>query len=138
MLIKFSRLRCNREKPCQNCSVRDERASCKYESSKSGTSSSHPAAKQGDAMQQRIDHLEGLVKKLITQHQLNPPNEVAEIRSSGQKAMSDTSDSAGSPSKTVIDGVHSVYKGAEDWYDVLQEVCETPHFPDPWPYIYYV
>ncbi|OKL63564.1 hypothetical protein UA08_01696 [Talaromyces atroroseus] len=114
------KLRCNRERPCQNCLVRDERASCKYKSSKNGTTPLNP--KQGDAMQQRIDHLEGLVKRLITQHQQVPLDGVAEPAILAKNSMSDASDSTSSPSKTVIDGVHSVYKGTDDWYDILQEI----------------
>jgi hypothetical protein len=75
-------------------------------------------------MQQRIDHLEGLVKKLIAQHQKIPVNDVVEHATPARDPVSDASDSARSPGKTVVDGVHSVYKGADDWYDILQEVSQ--------------
>lgn len=73
-------------------------------------------------MQNRIDQLEDLVKRLIAHQQQNQSQEAVESASWAKDAVSDASDSASSPGKTVIDGVHSVYKGADDWYDVLQEV----------------
>lgn len=80
-------------------------------------------------MQQRINHLEGLVKKLIDSQHKELPLESHEAHSphpkSGYPAIdlaSDTSDVA----HTVIDSTHSVYRGAEDWYDVLQEVISPP------------
>lgn len=124
------RLKCNREKPCQNCTARDEWAACKYKGSRNGAA---PIAhqEQEDPMKQRIDHLESLVKRLITQHHEVPPPPESVIHSRdslevGTKALvtpvpSDASDVA-CASTTVIDGVHSVYKGADDWYEVLQEV----------------
>jgi hypothetical protein len=39
---------------------------------------------------------------------------------------SDASDVASGTSTTVIDGGYSVYKGEDDWYDVLQEVSRFP------------
>jgi hypothetical protein len=76
-------------------------------------------------MQQRIHHLEDLVKNLIAQHQ-EVPSTTGGIESgpSIKDSVSNTSESTHSPGKTVIDGGHSVYKGAEDWYDVLQEVSD--------------
>jgi hypothetical protein len=81
-------------------------------------------------MQQRIDHLEGLVKRLMAQRQDIPPNNVVCSQDSPKPGTgfvmtavaSDASDVACSAGTTVIDGVHSVYKGVDDWYDVLQEV----------------
>uniref|UniRef100_A0A093VCW8 Putative transcriptional regulatory protein n=1 Tax=Talaromyces marneffei PM1 TaxID=1077442 RepID=A0A093VCW8_TALMA len=125
LLTKLFRLRCNRERPCSNCTVRDERASCKYESPKNGSAMNpqHHASKQRGSMQQRINHLEDLVKNLIAQNQKLPITpEGVETGPSFKDSISDASDSTHSPGKTVIDGGHSVYKGAEDWYDVLQEI----------------
>lgn len=79
-------------------------------------------------MQQQIDHLESLVKKLIAQHQQDPLSKTTETKLSIKNAISDGSDSTRSPGKTVIDAEQSVYKGAEDWYDVLQEVCNLSFF----------
>lgn len=81
-------------------------------------------------MQQRIDHLEYLIKRLIAQRQELPPNNVVcsqdgpkpENRFTTPTVTSDASDLARSAGTTVTDGVHSVYKGADGWYDVLQEV----------------
>ncbi|KAI9730023.1 MAG: hypothetical protein M1818_008292 [Claussenomyces sp. TS43310] len=84
----------------------------------------------GDLMQQRIDHLEGLVKRLIAQRQEIPPKRAVCSQDSPETrtgcemtgVASDASDVECSAGTTVIDGVHSVYKGADDWYDVLQEI----------------
>lgn len=130
LLTKLFRLRCNRERPCSNCTVREERASCKYESPKNGPATSqHHGTKQGNTMQQRINHLEDLVKNLIAQNQNAPITpEAVETGPSFKDSVSDASESTHSPGKTVIDGGHSVYKGAEDWYDVLQEVSDHSSF----------
>lgn len=84
-------------------------------------------------MRQRIDNLEGLVKKLIAERQ-QPPSLVADAaptpalegsRPEEDLSLSDVSsklqDVAGA-GKTVMDGIHSVYVGGDDWYAVLQEV----------------
>lgn len=83
-------------------------------------------------MQRRIDHLEGLVKRLISQRQDGLPNNVIntqDTRQPGSEGVmspvaSNPSDvvSIAGTSTTVIDGVQSVYKVADDWHDVLQEV----------------
>ena len=125
-----ARLKCNREIPCQNCTARNERTTCKYKGSKNGTTPIAHQDEHRDEMQQRIDHLEGLVKRLIAQRQEIPPNNVVRSRDSPKPGTgvvmtgvaSDASDMACSAGKMVINGVHSVYRGADDWYDVLQEV----------------
>lgn len=81
-------------------------------------------------MQQRIDHLESLVKRLIAQKQEIPANIIPISHDSG--AGFKTTPGASNVSKkvtlessahtAVVDGVHSVYKATDDWYDVLQEV----------------
>jgi hypothetical protein len=84
----------------------------------------------GDPMQQRIDQLESLVKRLIAQSQEIPPNNMVcnqESPNPGTRFVTpavapDASDVASGAGITVIDGVYSVYKGEDDWYDVLQEV----------------
>lgn len=83
-----------------------------------------------DPMQQRIDHLEDLVKRLMAQRQEPPPTSVGSSQNCptsapglGMTAVeSDASDVAFGAGTTVIDGVYSVYKSADDWHTVLQEV----------------
>ncbi len=95
-------------------------------------------------MRQRIDHLEGLVKRLIAQRQEIPPNDVVCSQDSPKPGTgfvmttvaSDASDVACSAGTTVIDGVHSVYKGADDWSDVLQEVGRFPLSPPPFFFLF--
>lgn len=127
-----TRLKCNREKPCQNCTARDEQTTCRYKGNKNGTTPLSQQNEHGDPMQQRIDHLEGLVKRLIAQHQKIPPNDVVHSQDSPKPGTgfvmtaeaSDGPDVAYSAGTTVIDGVYSMYKGADDWDDVLQEVSQ--------------
>lgn len=74
-------------------------------------------------MQQRINHLEDLVRNLIAQNKNAPITpEGVETGASFTDSVFDASESIHSPGKTMIDDGHSVYKGAEDWYDILQEV----------------
>jgi hypothetical protein len=80
-------------------------------------------------MQRRIDHLESLVKRLIAQNQDLPLNNVICNRDSPESgigtvvtaAAEDALGVVSSAGTTVIDGIHSVYKGVGDWDDVLQE-----------------
>jgi hypothetical protein len=125
-----ARLKCNRDKPCQNCTARNEQTTCKYKYSKNGATTIPHQDEHGDPMQQRIDQLEGLVKRLVAQRQEFAPNNEVYSQDSPKPGTgfvmttvaSDASDVASSAGTTVIDGIHSVYKGADDWYDVLQEV----------------
>lgn len=77
-------------------------------------------------MRQRIDHLEGLVKRLIAER-LNPSpprNNMTDANETSKAAAVPASDvlQVAGPSKTVTDGVRSMYQNANDWQAVLQEV----------------
>jgi hypothetical protein len=86
-----------------------------------------------DPMQQRIDHLEGLVKRLLAQQEDVPPNNLVCHQDSPKPGVgfevpavaSDASDVAYSAGTTVIDGARSVYKGSDNWHDVLHEVSPS-------------
>jgi hypothetical protein len=85
-------------------------------------------------MQQRINHLEGLVKKLIDTQRKDSPvggsdagNPHPRSKHASLDVASDASDVGHSTGTTVIDSTHSVYRGADDWFDVLQEVI-SPFF----------
>ncbi|KAL2867361.1 Zn(II)2Cys6 transcription factor [Aspergillus lucknowensis] len=123
------KLKCNREKPCQNCIVRGEQTTCAYKSSTHGTPASCRQDKHVDPMRQRIDHLEDLVKGLIAQRQ-TPPDTIS------SQGLSELRSESASPSNlvlagtTLIDGAHSVYKATDDWQDVLQEVNELKRLWD--------
>ncbi|GAB1319362.1 Pyrrolocin cluster transcription factor fsdR [Madurella fahalii] len=100
------KLKCNREKPCQNCTARNSQANCQFQGP-----NHRPPSTTGDVlMRQRIDRLEGLVKQLAER----------QVRSSAL-ASNGTSREAG-PGKTVMDGVHSVYLAGEDLDAVLDEI----------------
>ncbi|KAI1379214.1 hypothetical protein F4677DRAFT_410932 [Hypoxylon crocopeplum] len=127
------KLKCNREKPCQNCTTRNEEAACEFRGPKNGSLPAAHRDANGDGMRQRIEHLEDLVKKLITERQQVPSpgvNVVHTPDSSKHKpepapfvVAPDSRDMAGT-GKTVMDGIHSVYLGGDDWYAVLQEINE--------------
>jgi len=106
-----SRLKCNREKPCQNCVTRNQQGGCHFQGP-----ASHgpplPAANAACIMRQRIDRLEALVKRLVAD-------------SSSQSSVSSpeiAADRRVGAGKTVMDGNHSVYVGDGDWRVVLEEV----------------
>lgn len=84
-------------------------------------------------MRQRIDHLEDLVKGLISEQQqtknlengavITPQSPEVDTHTDQSSTSDDGRDTAGA-GKTVIDGNHSVYLGDNDWYTVLQEIKE--------------
>jgi hypothetical protein len=90
------------------------------------------------AMQQRINRLEGLVKTLMTQSQQVLPQSESDNQNdhaiwkrdgANSKAMAD--DHSALPSRigiTVMNEGLSVYKAANDWSDVLEEVSFEFHF----------
>ncbi|KAJ9142435.1 hypothetical protein NKR23_g7269 [Pleurostoma richardsiae] len=119
------KLKCNREQPCQNCMTRGEQATCKFRGPKNGVTPITLADTNGDAMRQRIDHLEDLVKRLIAERrEISSPSEhvVYTPESSNSKAElhqtvveSDAPDAAGAM-ETMMDGIHSVYLGGDDCF----------------------
>ncbi|KAJ8119753.1 hypothetical protein ONZ43_g3369 [Nemania bipapillata] len=130
------KLKCNREKPCQNCAARGEHAACKF---RGPVNNAAPAATMnGDATRQRLDHLEELVKKLIAERPQNllPQSNyetgicTPDTSRTSQAGSSAALDDIGHDSphdvtgKTVMDGVHSVYIDGDDWSVVLQEINE--------------
>jgi hypothetical protein len=75
-------------------------------------------------MQRRIEHLEDLVKRLIAQGQISQPTNVANQHSLVSWNDTPRGASVADTGSTVINGVHSVYKVADDWHNVLEEVCQ--------------
>lgn len=131
MLTGEFRLRCNREKPCQNCIARDEKGACKFRGPKNETVPAAHREANGETVRQRIDHLENLVKNLLAERQqtssvsmhmaYTPESPGTQAGLAVSPAVSDAQDVAGA-GKLVMDGTHSVYRGGDDWYAVLQEV----------------
>ncbi|KAL4973034.1 hypothetical protein BDW66DRAFT_154184 [Aspergillus desertorum] len=74
-------------------------------------------------MRERIDHLEDMVKRLISTNQNVPPTVTPSPDSSLRPHRVDTSIST-CVGRTIMDGEHSVYKPTTDWHDVLQEINE--------------
>lgn len=103
-------------------------------------------------MRHRIDNLEDLVKRLIAERQQvsSPGKNLVYTPESPQPESALTTSSAvvsdaqvvAGVGETVIDGMHSVYLGGDDWYNVLQEVVHylsSPSLtliqPGPYPFI---
>jgi hypothetical protein len=84
-------------------------------------------------LQQRIDSLENLVKNLMAQSQKGFPGETENDSPNDTASNLDTAGTVGDPANlpcsagtTMIDGSsRSIYKAANDWSDVLQEVRNT-------------
>lgn len=139
--LTISRLKCNREQPCQNCTVRDNPKGCLYLGSEGGPASSLKPI-QVEGMQSRIDRLEQLVTSLVAQG--HDPNGTAgsHVNSGSPEASSSDHSSAfrapSAPERHTppyeeiehgigvmkVDGNASMYKSTTHWYDVLQEVCK--------------
>ncbi|KFA67837.1 hypothetical protein S40285_08750 [Stachybotrys chlorohalonatus IBT 40285] len=124
---------CNREKPCYNCSTRLEQDACTFRGHKTGAApAAHRREANGEAMGQRIDQLEQLVKRLISERQTVPPTGICDLdylsaeTTKSQVMSPEASDADASPGAgmTIMEGDHSVYHGADDWYVVLQEINE--------------
>ncbi|KFA73496.1 hypothetical protein S40288_05782 [Stachybotrys chartarum IBT 40288] len=106
---------------------------CTFRGHKTGAA---PAANRreanGEAMGQRIDQLEQLVKSLISERQTVPPTGVSDLdylstevtQSRVMSPLASDVDASPGAGKTIMEGDHSVYHGADDWYVVLQEVNE--------------
>ncbi|OJJ45233.1 hypothetical protein ASPZODRAFT_69864 [Penicilliopsis zonata CBS 506.65] len=107
------KLKCNREKPCQNCTARNEQTNCRF---KGQASKSALAGHTNGDLRARIEHLEGLVRRLAEQQ---PQNSITTPESQDDNEEDQSSPSAG---MTVVDGLHSVYRAGDDWDDVLHEV----------------
>lgn len=142
------KLKCNREQPCQNCSVRDNRKGCIYLGPEGGPASNStlkPA--QAEGMQSRIDRLEALVTALVAQGQDPSGNATSYANSGSSEVSSSELDSSAfrapsAPERHTppydeiehgvgvmkVDGKASMYKGTTHWYDVLQELNEIKSF----------
>jgi hypothetical protein len=80
-------------------------------------------------MQQRINRLESLVKTLVAQGQLKSSFEdiilldnMVERKDDPKTGTNDISTALSTAGTIVVNGGHSVYKAANEWSDVLQEV----------------
>jgi hypothetical protein len=83
--LRIDRLKCDRVKPCLNCTKRGQPESCEYV--KHNCPGPHPAAQHGIAsVQERVQQLEGMVKAL-----LNGQTTVARGLSSLEKPSSSAS-----------------------------------------------
>ncbi|KAK3309480.1 fungal-specific transcription factor domain-containing protein [Chaetomium strumarium] len=126
---RIRKLKCNREEPCQNCTARHEQALCKFRGQKNGANGARQAAAAANGLRHRINHLEDLVKRLIEerQHVLPPGSMTVHTPETPERSTASTSSAGAGTGKTVIDGVHSVYLGGDDWQIVLEEIKELKH-----------
>ncbi|KAJ0115490.1 hypothetical protein J7T55_012770 [Diaporthe amygdali] len=78
-------------------------------------------------MRQRLDHLEALVKRLISERQqASSLRKNSADRTEDFKAEAEPSDAheVAGDGKTVVDGIRSMYLSGDDWHIVLQEINE--------------
>jgi hypothetical protein len=131
------RLKCNREKPCQNCITRNEQRTCNFRGVSNGSGNKVLPHLPADDMQQRIDHLENLVKTLMVQIQeglgmksSHPiDDDVARLDAFTSKELENGLNTESSFSdRTVVNKDHSIYKNPNDWSAVLKEVHHLPSF----------
>ncbi|KAL4940975.1 hypothetical protein BDV06DRAFT_213049 [Aspergillus oleicola] len=113
------RLKCNREKPCQNCSARGE--TCYFKGSTNGGTATQTRDRTGETMRQRIDHLEDMVKKLIEQHPTMPsPNE-----SQGSVSSGKLDSGSGRLGTTIVNELKEVWKDVEDEADAMPALSNS-------------
>ncbi|KAK3898574.1 hypothetical protein C8A05DRAFT_37845, partial [Staphylotrichum tortipilum] len=117
------KLKCNRELPCQNCTARDGQAACKFRKHEAIVEAAvhNRTNGTGDAMRDRIDHLEDMVAALIAareqghspwKHQLATP----------ESPRSETEPSQ--PRTAQVNGAHTLHLAADDWRSILDEIRE--------------
>ncbi|PSR79898.1 hypothetical protein BD289DRAFT_374918 [Coniella lustricola] len=135
------KLKCNREWPCQNCTARDEQAACKFRGptvgradrpSDGNTVATVPVSRvdaimhHNNFLRQRIEHLEEVLRRLVAE--LTPQTSPKPDPVLAKPQVSDDTSgagAAGATGKTVMEGIHSVYVGGDDWSLVLQEINEV-------------
>ena len=120
------RLKCDRVNPCQNCVARSQEDACYFRGNKD-----HPARRpqaDGAATQERIEHLERLVKHLLSERA--PPTALPVSSNSGEEPLQIIASHESLPpdshfttatGKTLVEDPISVFRG-NDWRLVLQEV----------------
>jgi hypothetical protein len=126
-LTGIDRLKCNRELPCHNCTVRSESASCRYNTGNAAVGAKRNPGIEAD-LQRRVNRLENLVTSLAAGER---PQNISDTGDSNDKA--DAREEAGEGGgKMKTSGVmsinaeqQSVYKGSTHWKDVLDEVGIT-------------
>jgi hypothetical protein len=127
-----NRLKCNREQPCQNCITRNEQSTCIFRNFGNALGNGILPHSPADGMQQRIDRLESLVKKLMVQKKegqsLKTCNSIddgvarLDVFNSGKGLEDAPNTGNGSSDRMVMNGDHSIYKNPNDWSAVLKEV----------------
>jgi len=126
VLTDGDRLKCNRELPCQNCTARNGQAACRFRKHETAI---EPATHKGtngagDAMRERIEHLEDMVAALIAareQGHLSWKHPLATPESPKSEAEPSQSGTA------QANGDHTLHFAADDWGSVLDEVS-FPNF----------
>ncbi|KAL2814133.1 hypothetical protein BJX63DRAFT_420924 [Aspergillus granulosus] len=113
------KLKCNREKPCQNCTVRGEQATCTFKGAKNGALISY-SKRDADPMRQRIEHLEKIVKGLIAQRE--SPLEAAPNQESSEPRFESVGRlNSGRAGLKVSDGAQSVNELKRFWNEAQEE-----------------
>ncbi|KAL4814653.1 hypothetical protein BDW67DRAFT_165369 [Aspergillus spinulosporus] len=120
---RVRKLKCNREKPCQNCTARGEESACIFQRLTHGAPSSSRTEQNGHSLRERMDRLEEMVKRLISNNQSDPSTAAPSFGGPSVLGSVDVRSST-RVGRTFLDGEHSVYKPADDWQDVLREISD--------------
>ncbi|KAL6233532.1 hypothetical protein BDW75DRAFT_214854 [Aspergillus navahoensis] len=120
---RVRKLKCNREKPCQNCTARREESACVFKGSPHGAPSSPTDERNRTSMRDRVDHLEDMVKRLISNGQ-SVASTVTPLSDDSSRLTGVVGLGSTRVGNTLMDGKHSVYKPTDDWRDVLREINE--------------
>ncbi|KAH6677704.1 fungal-specific transcription factor domain-containing protein [Halenospora varia] len=124
------KLKCDRKEPCQNCSVRGEANACLYATSQTSKSLTPPGAScasQAESMQQRINRLESLVRKLASQVENNEPSPDATNSPPSvhdEKERNHVTEIQHGVGVLQVSNGQSQYRGSTHWGDVFHELKE--------------
>ena len=102
--------------------ARSEQSACRFRGPSHGFAAVARRDAGGDEMRQRIDHLEGLVKRLINEGQGEGKYGEGKNGPSTPESSKGEASEVACAGTTVMDGVRSVYRGGDEWEDVLSEV----------------
>ena len=131
--LNTNRLRCNRQRPCQNCEVRGEVNACTYAKRVTGHGNISANSRRSE-LQDRIDRLEKLVRSAIGDKSgsSSPPRSSPDISASPEKSQAETRKPDSSlPAIGVLeikDDQRSLYSGSTAWNPILHEVGAHDHF----------
>lgn len=117
-----SKLKCDRQKPCEACVRRGYRDQCFYEAAKVVPRNKRRTAASHDA-QERLKNLEALVRQMAQPKESAKAISVSNM-ASGQPGLHDQESHTSNESHTVVQGNASTYMGSTHWSAILDNIQE--------------